>query len=133
MDRIADNGSIHGAAPAILLLYHNAFGGEEMKKAMVYVLALTLAFSVLLAGCGETRGTDDRTTAPSATPQQTMIPDTTMPDPRDGEVRDRDGIITDGDTGGDTALPGNGVNSGTASGGNNGASNAKGMMPDAKR
>lgn len=67
-----------------------------MKKTMIYILALTLAFSTLLAGCGEMR--DDKT-PPAETPQATILPETMMPDPADGEVRDRDGIITDGDSG----------------------------------
>ena len=70
-----------------------------MKKAMVYVIALTLALSAMLAGCGEKRGTDGGTNAPKETAQQTMTPETMMPDPDDGVVRDRDGIITDGDSG----------------------------------
>ena len=70
-----------------------------MKKAMVYVLALTLAFSALLAGCGEIRGTDGKTTMPTSTPQQTGFPETMMPNAEDGVVNDRDGIITDGDNG----------------------------------
>ncbi len=67
-----------------------------MKKTMIYILALTLAFSTLLAGCGEVR--DDKT-PPAETPQATILPETMMPDPADGEVRDRDGIITDGNNG----------------------------------
>ena len=63
-----------------------------MKKTMIYILALTLAFSTLLAGCGEMR--DDKT-PPAETPQATILPETMMPDPADGEVRDRDGIITE--------------------------------------
>ena len=70
-----------------------------MKKAMLYILALTLAFSTLLAGCGEMRGRDDDKTAPAETPEVTVLPETMMPDPADGEVRDRDGIITEGDSG----------------------------------
>ena len=70
-----------------------------MKKAMIYIIALTLAFSALLAGCGEIRGRGDDKTAPAETPEATILPETMMPDPADGEVRDRDGIITDGDSG----------------------------------
>lgn len=71
-----------------------------MKRTMVYVLALTLAFSTLLAGCGEmTNGKDGKTGTPTAAPQQTVVPGTVTPDPADGVVRDQDGIITDGDTG----------------------------------
>ena len=80
----------------------NAFGGETMKKTMVYVIALTLVLSTFLAGCGEMRGSDDRSTLPSATPQQTLLPETMMPNPEDGVVRDNDGIITDNDTGSTT-------------------------------
>ena len=71
-----------------------------MKRTMVYVLALTLAFSTLLAGCGEMNNAKDgKTGMPTATPQQTATPGTMTPDPADGVVRDQDGIITDGDTG----------------------------------
>ena len=70
-----------------------------MKKAMVYILALTLAFSTLLAGCGEMGGTNRDKNAPAKTPQATILPETMMPDPADGEVRDSDGIITDNDSG----------------------------------
>ncbi len=74
-----------------------------MKKAMIYICALTLAFSTLLAGCGEMR--DDKT-PPAETPQATILPETMMPDPADGEVRDSDGIITDDDSGnGKTEAP----------------------------
>ncbi len=69
-----------------------------MKSAMVYVLALSILFSALLSGCGEMRGTKGKSGVPTATPAQTLLPD-----PEDGEVRDRDGIITDEDSG---ALPG---------------------------
>ena len=76
-----------------------------MKKAMIYILALTLAFSALLTGCGEIRGRDDKT-APAETPEATILPETMMPDPADGEVRDSDGIITDDDSGnGKTEAP----------------------------
>ena len=91
-----------------------------MKKAMVYVIALTLALSALLAGCGETRRTDGEATAPTATPQQTMVPESMMPNPEDGIVRDGDGIITDGDTGGTggaaPTAPNTGANPVTGSG-----------------
>ena len=71
-----------------------------MKRTMVFVLALTLAFSTLLAGCGEMNNAKDgKTGMPTATPQQTAAPGTVTPDPADGVVRDKDGIITDGDTG----------------------------------
>ncbi len=71
-----------------------------MKRTMVYVLALTLAFSTLLAGCGERNNAKDgKTGMPTTTPQQTAAPGTMTPDPADGVVRDQDGIITDGDTG----------------------------------
>ena len=37
--------------------------------------------------------------SPAETPEATILPETMMPDPADGEVRDSDGIITDGDNG----------------------------------
>ena len=70
-----------------------------MKKAMVYIIALTLAFSALLAGCGEIQRTDRETTSPTATPKITSAPESMMPDPEDGVVRDEDGIITEEDNG----------------------------------
>lgn len=85
-----------------------------MKRAMVYLLALTLAFSTMLAGCGEMRGTDADHTRPAETPAPTVLPETVVPDPADGEIRDSDGIITDGDSGAvngrDAVLPKSTVN-----------------------
>ncbi|MBE6998458.1 MAG: hypothetical protein E7427_09875 [Ruminococcaceae bacterium] len=114
-----------------------------MKKAMVYILALTLAFTALLAGCGETRGTGSDTAAPSATPQATVLPENMMPDPEDGEVNDRDGIITDDDNGTDTKSDtaaertANGNANGSAAGIGNGigknSTTGTGMMSASKR
>ena len=70
-----------------------------MKKAMVYILALTMAFSTLFAGCGEMRGTDGSTTSPTPAPKITSAPEAMVPDPADGVVEDRDGIITEQDNG----------------------------------
>ena len=70
-----------------------------MKKTMVYVIALALSLTALLSGCGEMRGKDGSPTGPTAAPTQTILPETIMPDPEDGIVRDSDGIITDGDSG----------------------------------
>lgn len=85
-----------------------------MKKAMIYICALTLAFSALLSGCGEMRRTDGGTTQPTATPEATVLPETLMPDIADGEVRDRDGIITDGDSGNASSMPEIGTGNRTA-------------------
>ena len=71
-----------------------------MKKAMVYVIALSLALSVMLTGCGM----DGRPTAPTATPKQTILPETMMPDLKDGVVNDNDGIIEDRDNGSGTGV-----------------------------
>jgi len=76
-----------------------------MKKAMVYICALTLALSALLTGCGEMRRTDGGATQPTATPDVTVLPESMMPDVADGEVRDRDGIITEGDNGSASTQP----------------------------
>ena len=65
-----------------------------MKKAMVYILALTVAFSAMLTGCGEMGGTGSDTPAPTETPQISATPD-----PSDGIVRDEDGLITEEDSG----------------------------------
>ena len=55
--------------------------GSVFERFRACALALTLAFSTLLAGCGEVR--DDKT--PSAeTPQATILPETMMPDPAAG-------------------------------------------------
>ena len=67
-----------------------------MKKTMVYILALSLALTMLMAGCGER--TDNKTDAvPTQTPlpQNTVLPETMMPDPEDGVVDDVDGVITE--------------------------------------
>ena len=70
-----------------------------MKKGMVYVTALLIASALLFSGCGEMRDKDDNTLPPTSTPMQTMLPESMTPDPEDGVVRDRDGIITDSDSG----------------------------------
>ena len=70
-----------------------------MKKAMVYILALTVACSAMLTGCGELRGTGSNTAAPTETPQTTAVPETMIPDPENGVVRDEDGLITEEDSG----------------------------------
>lgn len=70
-----------------------------MKKTMVWILALTLAFSALLSGCGDMRKPAGDKTTPSAAPQHTAMPDITTPDPQDGIVKDDDGIITENDSG----------------------------------
>lgn len=88
-----------------------------MKKAMIYICALTLAFSALLAGCGETRRTDGDATMPTATPEVTILPETMMPDAADGEVRDRDGIITDSDSGNGSNAQGKGIGNSAAGNG----------------
>ena len=67
-----------------------------MKKTMVYILALSMAFSMLLAGCGEKQKEQPN---PTTTPALTDQPTTMMPDPDDGSVNDDDGIITDNDNG----------------------------------
>ena len=66
-----------------------------------------------------------------------MIPETMMPDPEDGVVKDNDGIITDGDSGStsdnkpgmpeSTAEPGTGVSK------TNGANRTAGISPSARR
>ena len=95
-----------------------------MKKTMVYILALSMLAAALLAGCGETGDNrNDVTRAPDTTGNlpgtDDLMPDELEPDPRDGEVRDEDGFITDADNGGDII---GGVNDGngltTDTGGN---------------
>lgn len=109
-----------------------------MKKAMVYLLALTLAFSTMLAGCGEMRGTDGNTAKPTEPPQATVVPETMMPNPEDGVVRDRDGIITDRDTDGSRTgttplTPENNENSGAGTGSMNGGNSMPNMTASGKR
>ncbi len=70
-----------------------------MKKAMVYILAVSVACMTLLAGCGDNRGVPGETAAPINSPSVTLVPETAMPNPENGVVNDRDGIITDGDSG----------------------------------
>ena len=88
-----------------------------MKKAMVYICALSLALSALLAGCGETHRTDDGAAAPTPTPEGTVLPESMMPDAADGEVRDRDGIITEGDNGNVSGMQGKGIGNSAAGNG----------------
>lgn len=104
-----------------------------MKKAMVYILALTMVFSALLSGCGENKGGNATPTAtPTATPSATVPPASMTPAPEDGIVNDEDGIITDDDNGADVEdiLPGdgndrteNGAGTGTMTGNGPGAAN----------
>ena len=98
-----------------------------MKKTMVYILALSMLAAALLAGCGETGDNrNDATVPPDATgniPEMDDItPDEMEPDPRDGEVNDTDGFITEGDNagGGTNAGVGNDVSGLTAGTGGNG-------------
>ena len=72
-----------------------------MKKTMVYILALSMAFSLLLVGCGENM-TQKKEPAATKAPQTAAPTESMLPDPEDGVVRDDDGIITDNDTGLDT-------------------------------
>ena len=88
-----------------------------MKKAMVYICALSLALSALLAGCGETRRTDSNVATPTPTPEVTLLPESMMPDAADGQVRDRDGIITEGDNGGGSVVQGKGIGNSAAGNG----------------
>ena len=73
-----------------------------MKQTAIFVLTAVLALG-LLAGCGELR--DDRapsTALPGATetlPGGMTGDERILPDPKDGEVRDTDGIIDDDDSG----------------------------------
>ena len=103
-----------------------------MKKSMVYVIALTLAFSTFLAGCGEMNGTNG-VTKPTEKPLETILPETMMPKPEDGVVNDTDGIITDSDNGTVTEtspkMPSSTLNPGNGAP----ASGAAGMTNAAKR
>ena len=70
-----------------------------MKRAMVYLIAISALLTALLSGCGEQR-TNQQTTPPTAAPETTILPETMMPDESDGVVGDTDGIITEDDNGG---------------------------------
>ena len=88
-----------------------------MKNTMVYLLALALAAAAFLTGCGEMRKPSGGAADPSATPTQTAFPETMMPDPEDGIVRDRDGIITEEDNAGSNSkLPESSANPKTGAG-----------------
>ena len=80
-----------------------------MKRAMVYLIAISAVFTMLFSGCGETNTKVPPATAtPTTQPQETLLPESMMPDESDGIVTDTDGIITDDDNPG-TAEEGNGV------------------------
>lgn len=93
-----------------------------MKK----ILSLTLAALMLtgmLSGCGERLAGTERpgeTTVPGVTEDPNRI----LPDPREGEVRDTDGIIDEHDSGPYTSGTVNGANGSTTNGtGINGTNN----------
>jgi len=70
-----------------------------MKRAMVYLIALSALLTALLTGCGEGRMNQPGTT-PTSAPETTILPEQNMPDETDGIVGDTDGIITKDDNGG---------------------------------
>ena len=119
-----------------------------MKRAMVYLIAISAVFTVLLSGCGET-GTKvpPATAAPTAQPQETLLPESMLPDESDGIVTDKDGIITEsdnpgtsgeddglnGDTGANGSIVGSGLTDGTAGTSNSGTNGlAKGKATGAR-
>jgi len=70
-----------------------------MKRVMVYLVALSVLLTAMLSGCGEnlTRQPAKTTPTPTVRPQESMVPETMLPDESDGIVTDTDGIITDED------------------------------------
>ncbi len=79
-----------------------------MRRAIGYILALSMLCSVMLSGCGENRtdrnkvtetGTPQSTAAPQSSATPTLLPESMMPDVEDGVVKDDDGVISDTDTG----------------------------------
>lgn len=78
-----------------------------MRKTIVYTLCAAM-LGALLCGCGyRSQGQDDMAVGTPAVPEMTpMISPVPTPDPEDGVVGDRDGIIEEGDA----------VRGGTASG-----------------
>jgi len=74
-----------------------------MKRAMVYLIALSALAVTLLTGCGENRKTPAATATPKPEArQEEVVPGTGAPDIDDGIVKDTDGMIEDEDTGADT-------------------------------
>ena len=52
-----------------------------MKRAMVYLIALSALVTALLSGCGEMgTKTPTATAAPTTQPQESMLPESMMPD-----------------------------------------------------
>lgn len=77
-----------------------------MKRSVLYILVLMLALATLLSGCGENKEskpaatptvspkiTAEPTVSPEVTADPGLLPETEMPDPEDGIVTDKDGII----------------------------------------
>ena len=96
-----------------------------MKRSMAILLAAAL-LTLLLCGCGELKPSRPAVSA-TPIPETTLLPESMMPDPEDGEVNDRDGIIEPGDNGGDdTSDTGTGAASGKTGVGNTGKPSAGG-------
>ena len=73
-----------------------------MKRAMIYLIAISALLTALLSGCGENVGKNPTTTPPASNPNVTMKPEVGEPNVSDGVINDTDGVITEGDNGGST-------------------------------
>ena len=75
-----------------------------MKQVLVLIVVAAV-LTVLLGGCGAMRDNgQNRPTETYPMTGSTLLPGEVMPDPRDGEVTDTDGIIGDADAGARTDL-----------------------------
>lgn len=71
-----------------------------MKRAMIYLIAISALLTAILSGCGEHAMKNPNPNAPTTTPDVTMQPEIGEPDVSDGVINDTDGMITEGDNGG---------------------------------
>ena len=78
-----------------------------MRKTIVYALC-TAALCASLCGCGnQSQGQDDMVIGTPVVPQMTpMVSPMITPDPKDGYVEDRDGIMEENETGKDNTTAG---------------------------
>ena len=70
-----------------------------MKRTMVYTLCAAM-LCALLCGCGyQNQGQDDMVIATPVVPETTpMVSPVVTPDPKDGYVEDKDGILEEDET-----------------------------------
>ena len=82
-----------------------------MRKTIVYALCAAM-LCVSLCGCGnQSQGRDDMAIGTPVVPEMTpMVSPMLTPDPRDGYVEDKDGIIEENETGHDRPTSGEAKN-----------------------